>query len=260
RLSRRAGVTRWLLMAVPTVLVLGVVLVYRIHATPQTMTWATGGLVVALVLVLGAGFARLAIALREGRRSTGARIALAGVLPAAAIVVMVQAALVLAVAVPPLHAQPKNTARNPYPPYSTVFGGSDTLFVEEYKANAQLTKFVGPPAYPNELLMTWEPPSQNAALQGPMGIYHNAFTWVSESFPTLDSRGAAKIRAWKTGQVVLMSLTGEHFAQAVRSLARFDPVVVRRAVFTHGDYSLHAWLIDLRTFSARRQSGVVASP
>jgi hypothetical protein len=46
--------------------------------------------------------------------------------------------------------------------------------------------------------------------------------------------------------VVLISLTGQHFAEAARSLAPFDPVVVRRAVFAHGDYTLHAWLIKLR--------------
>ncbi len=234
-LVRRAGAGRWLLAAVPTLIVVGVVLVWEINSTAQTMTWATGGLIVALVLVVGAAFARVVIDLRKGRRSIAARIALGGVLPAVALVVMLEAALVLAVAVPPPHDRPKNTVKNPPAPYSAVFGGSETPFVEEYEANAQLVRFVGPPDYPNELLMTWEPPAQYAFLQGPMGIYHNAWTWISMSFPKLNRFAAAKIRRWRAGQVVLMSLDGKHFAQAVRSLAPFHPVVVRRAVFTHGN-------------------------
>jgi hypothetical protein len=255
-LSRRPGAPRWLLMAVPTILVLGVVLGFEIHATRWTMTWATGGLAVALVLVIGAAFARLVMTLGEGRRSVGARIAFGGLLPAAAIVVMLESALILAVAVAPLHAQPPNTVRNPYPPYATVFGGSETLYAAQYEADAQLAKFVGPPAYPNELLMTWEPRSQYGALQGPLGLYHNAFTRVSQSFPRLNPQSAMRIRTWRPGQVVLISLTGEHFAEAARSLAPFHPVVVRRAAFTHGTYSLHAWLIDLTAFSAKHASAV----
>ena len=64
-------------------------------------------------------------------------------------------------------------------------------------------------------------------LQGPLGLYHNAITLLSDTFPVLSPNGARKIEAWHAAQVLLMSLTGRDFAKAVRSLARFHPVVVR---------------------------------
>jgi hypothetical protein len=84
-----------------------------------------------------------------------------------------------------------------------------------------------------------------------MGIYHNAITWVSETFPVLSPNGVRKIHDWRAAQVLLMSLTGLDFAQAVRSLARFQPVVVRRAVLSHGWYHLHVWLVDLGRYLRR---------
>jgi len=93
--------------------------------------------------------------------------------------------------------------------------------------------------------VTWEPRRQWGDLLGPMGIYHNAFTWVSGTFPVLGRGGVRKVEAWRTAQVLLISLTGDRFPEAVRSLARFQPVVVRRAVLASGGYRLHVWLVDL---------------
>jgi hypothetical protein len=78
-----------------------------------------------------------------------------------------------------------------------------------------------------------------------MGIYHNAFTWVSATFPAPGAEGLLKIERWHAAQVVIMSLTGQGFATAVVSLARFDPVVVRRGILSHGRRHLHIWLVDL---------------
>ena len=47
------------------------------------------------------------------------------------------------------------------------------------------------------------------------------------------------------GAALIMSLTGQHFAEAVPSLARFHPVLARRAVLAHGSYQLHVWLVEI---------------
>jgi hypothetical protein len=146
------------------------------------------------------------------------------------------------------HGRLAGTVFDPRPAYDNALGGNDTIYVDEYAAAAQIPAFVGPPAYTGEALVTWEPKRQFGALQSPMGIYHNAFTWLSKSFPVLDKVGVKKLAAWRPGQVVLMSRTGQDFARAVRSLHAYGPVVVRRAVLSHGSYHLHIWLIDLRRY------------
>src|SRR5205807_4791996 len=103
--------------------------------------------------------------------------------------------------------------------------------------------------YPREHLLTWEPPREFAVLQEAMGVYHNAITWVSTSFPVLTPPGARKIESWQAAQVLLMSLTGQHFGDAVRALAPYQPRVVRRGLLAHGWYHLHVWLVDLRRYS-----------
>jgi hypothetical protein len=85
-------------------------------------------------------------------------------------------------------------------------------------------------------------------MQGPLGIFHNAFTLVNWKFPILGRDGAQRIRQGRVPQVLLMSLTGKDFARAVRSLGRFHPVVVRRGVISDGGYHLHVWLVDLGSY------------
>jgi hypothetical protein len=98
------------------------------------------------------------------------------------------------------------------------------------------------------VLLTWEPTPQFGDLLGPIGIYHNARTFVSETFPVLSPGGARKIKDWHAAQVLLMSLTGDQFAHAVRALTPFQPVVVRRRIVSDGSYHLHLWLVDLRRY------------
>jgi hypothetical protein len=167
---------------------------------------------------------------------------------------MTGAALILTVAPRvPLRPLP-NTVYDPPPAYANALGGSDTAYVAEYTVVSKLPGFVGHPAYRGELLLTWEPQSEFGDLQGPMGIYHNAITLLSETFPVLSPNGAGKIEAWHANQVLLMSLTGQDFAKAVRSLARFHPVVVRHGILSDGRYHLHVWLVDLERYLHRDQS------
>ena len=143
---------------------------------------------------------------------------------------------------------------------SVALGGDDTIFEARYTVLSELPRFVGHPAYRGEILLTWEPPRQFGDLLGPLGIYHNAFTWISRSFPVLNQAGVHKIRVQRAAQVLLMSLTGRHFAQAVRSLHRFRPVVVRRAILSDGPSHLHAWLVDLRRYIRGTSRGDGADP
>jgi len=49
-------------------------------------------------------------------------------------------------------------------------------------------------------------------------------------------------------QILLMSVTGNGFAQAVHSLAQFEPHVAKRAVLADGEVRLHLWLVDLGSY------------
>jgi hypothetical protein len=246
----KAQVLRWGAGTIPFVLVVGTVLAYEADPYIPTMTWGGGGALLAATVVVAAAVGRLVLSATEPARgrSRGSRIALGAFLSAAAVVVTVGAPLILTVAQPTPHGKLAGTVPNPYPPYSTVLGGSQTPWLDEYTVDSQLPGFVGRAAYRGESMLTWEPPVQFTALQGPMGIYHNAATWVDKTFPVLNGEGVAKIEAWHAAQVLLMSRTPERFAQAVRSLARFQPVVVRRRVLSHGTYRLYVWLIDLRRY------------
>jgi hypothetical protein len=250
-----AQLIRWSAAAVPAALVVGVVLAYEAHPYVLTMTWSSGAAFLAATVVVGAAVGRFAIVASEsgGGRHRRSRLALGAALPAGAVVVMLGATLLLTVAGPPPHGSLADTVPDPFPPYSAVLGGSETPFVDEYVVDSQLPGFVGRAAYRGESMLTWEPPSEFVALQGPMGIYHNVATWVCRTFPLLDDAGVRKIEAWRAAQVLLMSRTGDRFAQAVQSLARFQPVVVRRRVLGHGTYHLHVWLIDLRRYLRARR-------
>jgi len=202
---------------------------------------------VAAVVVAAVGAAALILA-RRLTSWTAAAIA------AAAILVLVSGQLFLTVAPPKGHGRIAGAVFDPRPPYDNALGGNDTPYEDEYAATAKIPALVGAPAYKGEALVTWEPKRQFGALQSPMGIYHNAFTWVSKSFPVLDRTGVRKLHAWRPGQVVLMSRTGEGFARAVRSLHAYRPVVVRRGVLSHGSYHVHVWVVDLRRYLRRSHS------
>jgi hypothetical protein len=239
--------------AVPTLLVLAVALAYEgayqagLHL-PE-MTWTSWGAAVAAIAVAAAVVGRRTIEwARPARYRRGPARLAPRLVSAGAAVVMIGAALVLTVAPPTPHGPLANTVYDPIPSYPKALGGNDTAYVAEYTVVSELPDFVGHPAYRGESLLTWEPRKEFGDLLGPMGLYHNAITWVSETFPVLSPNGVRKIERWRSPQVLIMSLTGRDFAQAVRSLARFHPAVVRRGVLSHGWYHLHVWLVDLRRY------------
>jgi hypothetical protein len=212
RPSRLAGVSQWLTVTAPAGLVLGVGL------------------------------------RRHGGRRGAMRSSLRRFAWAAVVVVITGTGLVLTVAPGTKHPTPANTVYDPPPLYASALGGNDNAYVAEYAVSTELPAFVGRPAYPGEVLLTWEPRQEFLELQEPMGIFHNRLTWVSSTFPVLRRAAARHLAHLHPGQVLLMSLTGQGFAQAVRSLAPFQATVIRRAILSSGWYHLHLWLIDLRRY------------
>ena len=235
--ARSAGPGRfppWIVAAVPALLVLGVALVYegvvRAGLSVPAFTWAPWGAILAAVVLAGAAIGRVTIestkpasARRAAMTVTAGRLA-----SATAVVLIIAAALVLTVAPRKPHGLLANTVYDPPPAYAKALGGNDTALEAKYKVASELPAVRRAPGVSRRDPAHVGATGQFGDLQGPLGIYHNAFTWVSRSFPRLNRAGVQEIKGWRASQVLLMSLTGRHFAQAVRSLHRFRPVVVRR--------------------------------
>ncbi len=245
--------TAALLRALPTIIVLLIAEGYaRVHVR-VSMTWSSGG------LALGAAIIAIGVIWRldqhasptssspKAWRADRGRLGRAYILAGAVFAV----SLLLTVAVPPPHRHPAGTILyDPYPAYAEALGGSYSRFVDVYRVDAMLPHFVGDPSYRGEILLTWPVVRQigNTGLQGPVGLYHNSFTWVSGTFPVPGEAGLAKIRDWRAAQVLLMSLTGAHFRQAVASLEQFAPVVAKRGILRAGPLHVHLWLVDLTRY------------
>lgn len=253
RATGRVQVGRWVACAVPAFLVLAVALAYQVDPHVPAMTWAPWGAAVAAIVVAAAVVGRLTIdwtKTADRQRST-ARLAPDRVVSAVAAVVMTGSALLLTVAPGAPHRPIPHTVRDPIPAYSRALGGNDTPYVSEYTVVSELPGFVGRATYRGEQLETWAPVRDFGPLLGPMGIYHGAFNLLTGSFPSLDAFGVHKLEFRRIAQVLLMSTTGDHFAQAVRSLAPYQPVVVRRGVLSDGSYHLHVWLVDIGRYIRR---------
>jgi 4-amino-4-deoxy-L-arabinose transferase-like glycosyltransferase len=252
---RKVRAARWVAAGLPALVVLGVALAYEAAPRVPAMTWPRWGVVLAALVVAAAVVGRLLIVWSQasGRQRSIVSLAVGGLLSVGAVVMVTGAALVLTVAPPKPHLLPPDTVAAPIPAYSTALGGSDAIYVDRYRVDSKLLRFVGPPTYRGEVLFTWEPPTDFGNLLGALGMFHNSYTWVSRKFPVLDAGGALKIKNRRAAQVLLLSLTGAHFPQAVHSLARLQPVVVRRTILSAGSYRLHAWLINLQSSLVERR-------
>ena len=236
---------RPLAFAVPALIVLAVPILWEIHNVTLHTTWTGRGLALAVAVVAIAVLWRLGQPLLEGAGSAE----IAAVLSGGAVALLLAGLLVLTVAQPSPHGNLPGVVYDPYPTYSTALGGDDILLGRQLRRRRADPGIRRQPRHTlGRSCCSGSRPSQMGMLLGPMGIYHNAFTWVSASFPVLTRGAANKIRLLKAAQVVLFSLTGQDFDRAVASLARFDPVVVKRGVLRHGSRHLHIWLVDLREY------------
>jgi hypothetical protein len=243
-----AGVVRAVRAVLPALLVLGVALAYEADPhvpvmKPGTWGWRVALIAVAAALVWSLG-TRVTAWSREAPRMVGV---LRDAVPLALSVVLAGALLVLTVAPQVSHAQLPNTTKGDIvPAYAAALGGSDTAYVDEYEVTTELPGFVGHPTYVGEQLLLWWPAQQIDDLVEPVGIFHADFDSVTGTFPQLDRDAWGKIEHRRPGQVLLISITGDGFSRAVRSLALFWPSVVRRGVLSAGGYHVHVWLVDLR--------------
>ncbi len=242
---------RWLRAAAPALLVIAVALAYAlVRPHFPAMTWGDAAFVLGVIAVGAAVVGRAAVVEGEDRRRAGALARGAAgnrVLSASAVVVMTASVLILTVVPGKAHAIFANTVYDPPPAYAGALGGSATRYIDQYQVVSELPAFVGPPAYRGEQLLTWWPKEQTLSLQGAIGIYHASFNQVSWSFPRLNDNGARKISTRHAAQILLMGLSDQGFSEAVRSLARFSPVVVRQRDLRDGGYGLDVWLVELRS-------------
>jgi hypothetical protein len=243
---------RWRIVALsaPALLVLAVALVYESSPPVPALTWAPWGLVLALIVIVAAGIGRLTVSwsgpagLGYVRRHGWMRATAAG-----ALVVISGAALILTVAPEVPHptlpdTSPFNTPTN----YASALGGTDATALEDYRVTSEVPAFVGPPAYRGEQLVMWMSRADSPRLYGPIGLYEAFANTLPGAFPTLDALGRSVIENRRPGQVLLLSMDGSGFGDAVKSLGPYAPVVVRRAVLGDSSYHLHLWLVDLTRY------------
>ena len=232
--------------AVPPLLLVAVALGYEADPHVPAMRLDPWGWIVAAIVVVAALVWRFGVGSRThaGHRRSRAgwwRVVVAPVV----LVVIAGALLVLTVAPEVPHRHLAGTQRDPRPAYTSALGASDTFYVDEYQVVSELPGFVGHPTYPGEQLLLWWPDQQTRLLIEPAGIFHAGFNRVTGAFPELSGPGKRKIESRRPAQILLVSFSGEGFSQAVRSLAPFEPAVVRRGVLADGAFRLHVWLIDL---------------
>ena len=236
--------------ALSTVLVVAVALAYEADPHVPAMTFGSWGWVVAAIVVAVALAWRLnaVSAARRGIRHRTEELR-RRVVPLAALVLVAGACLVLTVA--PRAAHPPITgtvANDPAPAYARALGGSDTAYLDEYWVVTELPGFVGHAAYAGEQLLMWYPHDQLGALTSPIGVFHAGFDSLPGTFPALEGDAMGEIEHRRAAQILLMSVTGNGFAQAVHSLAQFEPHVAKRAVLADGEVRLHLWLVDLGSY------------
>jgi hypothetical protein len=212
-------------------------LAYELDPHVPAFGWLPFGdaLLVAIALL-----AFIAARIRNARQRLSARIAasLSLVLTAACL-------LVLTVAPIPPHAMLPDTIFDPAPAYATALGGDPSRGIDLYVVTADLPVFVGPATYSGEQLLIWWPRDEQQLILGPIGIYHAFFDSVPGDLGALSAPGRDMIEQRRPAQILLLSFTGEDFAQSLTALSPFQARLVRTAVLRSGSVALHVWLIDL---------------
>ncbi len=236
----------------PALIVLAVPLAYEVNPAVPAMTWAPWGLLLALVIIAAAGLGRLTVDWsRPAKHGLIPRRRWMGASAGGTVAILTGAVLILTVAPGAAHPKLRNTSPyNPRASYSSALGGADATYIEEYRVSSELPAFVGKPAYRGEQLIMWTQKSDWPQLYGPMGIYDDFMNAFWGSFPTLDAVDKYEVEERRPGQILLISLDGSGFNQAVQSLSPYAPVVVRRAVLGNSSYHLHVWLVDLTRYDA----------
>jgi hypothetical protein len=226
----------WLLPA----LLVAVPLAYELDPHVPAFGWVPAGVaIVAIIAVL----AVLATRLRAAVPGLPARLA-SGI----ALALIAGGLLVLTVAPIPAHAPLPNTIFDPDPAYATALGGDASEAVSLYVVTADIPAFVGPATYSDEQLLIWWPRDEQQRILGPIGIYHAFFDSIPGNLGALSAPGRQIIEQRKAAQVLLLSFTGQDFAQSLTALSPFQPRLVRTGILRSGSVALHVWLIDLNRY------------
>jgi hypothetical protein len=230
------AILRWLfllaLVAVP--------LAYELDPHVPAFGWLPYAVPIAGVIVLLAVTARLFAAVRPSTRSR---------LVVAASLALVSGGLtILTVAAIPSHTAIPGTVYYPPPAYASALGGDASHNIDLYRTTAELPAFVGTARYSGEQLLMWWPEEEMQSLLEPIGIYHAFFDSVPGGFGELGASGRSMIEQRKPAQVLLLSYTGERFAEALTALGPFRPELLRTGVLRSGSVALHVWLISLNAY------------
>ncbi len=228
--------------ALPLLLLL-VPLAYELDPHVPPFGWLPYGDMLALIIVaLAAIAARFRNAAPRPATRLGTCVSLA---------LMSGCLLVLTVSPIPPHTALPGTIFDATPAYATALGGDDSEAVGLYVVTADLPGFVGPAAYAGEQLLIWWPRAEQQRILGPIGMYHAFFDSIPSPLGVLSAPAIRMIEQRQPAQILLLSFTGQDFAQSVTALAPFQPVLVRTAILRSGPVALHASLIDLDQYDRR---------
>jgi MFS family permease len=236
QLSRPILDNPWYAWALPALLLL-VPFAYELDPHVPAFGWLPFGdaLLVAIALL-----AVIAARIRSARQRLSARLAVS-----LSLTLIAGCVLVLTVAPTPPHAMLPDTIFDPDPAYATALGGDSSRGINLYVVTADVPVFVGPATYSGEQLLIWWPRDEQQQILGPIGIYHAFFDSVPGNLGALSGPGRDMIEQRRPAQILLLSFTGQDFAQSLSALSPFEPRLVRTAVLRSGSVALHVWLIDL---------------
>jgi hypothetical protein len=229
---------RWL----PAVVLLAVPLVYEAAPRVPSSGWVPFGTIVACAVIAAAAAARAGARLRPPFVATAA-IGLALAALAAAV-------LVLTVTPIPNHPQLPNTARaayEPAPAYSSALGGPWGTYLDSYRIDAALPRFVGQAVYGGEQMLIWRMTSFYYVRYA-AGMYHDG----SNSLRSKSSRLGPADRQWieqrRPAEMLFLSNSARPFPKALRQLAAFQPIRTRAGSLRAGPLTLHVWVIRLGAY------------
>ena len=228
--------------ALPLLLLL-VPLAYELDPHVPSFGWLPFGDLFALIIV---ALALLSRRLRNAISRPASRLGIC-----VAVALLSACLLVLTVSPIPPHAMLPGTIFDPTPAYATALGGDDTDAVGLYVVTADLPGFVGPATYSGEQLLIWWPRDEQQRILGPIGIYHAFFDSIPSPLGVLSPPARQMIEQRQPAQILLLSFTGQDFAQSLTALAPFRPVQIRTGILRSGPITLHVSLIDLDLYDLR---------
>ncbi len=222
--------------ALPLLLVL-VPLAYELDPHVPSFGWLPFGDLLALIIV---ALAVLARACRDATSRAATRLG-----TCVTVTLITGCLLVLTVSPIPPHTMLPGTIFDPTPAYAAALGGDNAEAVGLYVVTADLPGFVGPATYSGEQLLIWWPLDEQQQILGPIGIYHAFVNSVPSPLGVLSPPAVRMIQQRQPAQILLLSFTGQGFAQSLTALAPFRPLLVRTGILRSGPVALHVSLIDL---------------